>query len=93
MKKMTFTLDDDAVLELERASERLGIPKSQVVREAVRAYGEQLGRLSDEERVAKLAVFDRVVGAIPPRPRAEVEQELQALRAARQGGGRRTPER
>lgn len=91
MKKMTFTLDDEAVRELERASERLGIPKSQVVREAVRVYGEQLGRLSDEERRAKLKAFDDVVPALPDRPREEVERELAAVRRARRVGGRRTP--
>lgn len=93
MKKMTFTLDDEAVRELERASERLGIPKSQVVREAVRVYGEQLGRLSDEERRAKLSAFDEVVAELPDRPREEVERELEAIRRARRGGGRRTPSR
>ncbi len=54
MKKMTFTLDEAAAREIDRAAERLDISKSQVVREAVRAYGEQLGRLSDQEREAKL---------------------------------------
>jgi predicted transcriptional regulator len=93
MKKMTFTLDDESVRELERASRRLGMPKSQVVREAVRVYGEQLGRLSDEERDAKLAAFDEVVPELPNRPRKEVERELEAVRQARRGGGRRTPSR
>lgn len=88
MKKMTFSLDAESVRELERASDRLGIPKSQVVREAVRAYGEQLGRLSEEERRAKLALFDEVVARIPDRPREEVEQELDDIRAARRKGGR-----
>lgn len=91
MKKMTFTLDDASVQELERAAERLGIPKSQVVREAVHVYGEQLGRLGDEERRAKLKTFDEVVAALPDRPRTEVERELDAIRRARRGGGRRTP--
>ena len=91
MKKMTFTLDDEAVRELERASDRLGIPKSQVVREAVRVYAEQLGRLNDAERRAKLKAFDEAVAALPDRPREEVERELQAVRRARRGGGRRTP--
>lgn len=90
MKKMTFTLDDEAVRELERASERLGVPKSQVVREAVRLYGEQLGRLTDEERRAKLRAFDEVVQALPDRPRAEVERELETIRKARRSGGRRS---
>ena len=88
---MTFTLDDESVRELERASSRLGVPKSQVVREAVRVYGEQLGRMDEEERRAKLAAFDRLVGRIPDRPRKEVEEELRGIRAARRGGGRRSP--
>ena len=89
MKKMTFTLDEDAVRELERAADRLDLPKSQVVREALSLYGEHLGRLSDEERTARLAAFDRTVAALPDRPRAEVENELAELRAARRRGGRR----
>lgn len=91
MKKMTFTLDDPAVREIDRAAARLDISKSRVVREAVRAYGEQLGRLSDEEREAKLAAFDELVPEISSRPREEVEAELDAIREARRGGGRRRP--
>lgn len=91
MKKMTFTLDDTAVREIDRAAERLDISKSQVVREAVRVYGEQLGRLSDEEREAKLATFDELVAGIPSRSREEVERELDEIRDARRGGGRRRP--
>jgi predicted transcriptional regulator len=90
MKKMTFTLDDAAVRELERAAARLDLAKSQVVREALSLYGKQLGRLTDAEREAKLAAFDRLVPSIPARPRAEVEQELAEVREARRGGGRRT---
>ena len=91
MKKMTFTLDEAAVRELERAADRLDMPKSQVVREALGLYGEQLGRLSDEEREAKLAAFDEVVTAIPDRSREEVERELAEVRDARRSGGRRSP--
>lgn len=87
---MTFTLDEEAVRELERAADRLDLPKSQVVREALSLYGEHLGRLTDEEREAKLAAFDRLVPAIPDRPREEVERELDQVRAARRGGGRRS---
>lgn len=93
MKKMTFTLDSESAAELDRAAERLGIPKSQVVREAVRLYGEQLGRLSDAEREAKLEVFDSMVPTLPSRPREEVERELAEIREARQGGGRRSASR
>lgn len=88
MKKMTFTLDEEAVRELERAAERLDTSKSRVVREALRVYGDQLGRLTDEERARMLDTFDEVVGRIPHRPRDEVEEELAELQRARRRGGR-----
>jgi hypothetical protein len=91
MYKVTFTLDEAAVRDLERASQRLEIPKSQVVREALRLYGEQLGRLSEEERSAKLEAFDRLVSRIQDRPREEVEAEVRQVRAARRRGGRKSP--
>ena len=90
MIKKTFTLDRESALELRRAADRLGIPQSQVVREALQLYGEQLGRLSDEERAAKLDAFDKVVAALPDRPRADVETELAEVRRARRRGGRGT---
>jgi predicted DNA-binding protein len=88
MKKVTFTLDDNAMQTLERAAERLDIPKSQIVREALELYGEQLGRLTDEERVRMLATFDRMLPTLPERGRRDVDQELSAARSARLGGGR-----
>lgn len=90
MKKMTFTLDEEARRELERAAVRLDTSKSQVVREALRVYGEQLGQLRDEERERMLRVFDRVVPCIPERPREDVEAELAEVRQARRKGGRRS---
>ena len=89
MIKVTFTLDDDTVAYLGRTAERLGIPKSQVVREAIRVYGEQAGHLTESERDRMLQVFDRVTGSIPRRPRKEVEEELDEVKRARRGGGRR----
>jgi hypothetical protein len=38
-----------------------------------------------------LRVFDEMVPKIPKRPQEEVEAELAEIRAARRGGGRRTP--
>ena len=90
MIKMTFTLDEDAVRQLERAADRLSMPKSHVVREALRVYGEELGRLSEEERQNMLGIFDDVVPCIPDRPREEVERELAEVRGSRRGGGRAT---
>jgi hypothetical protein len=60
-----------------------------VVREAIRLYGEQAGRLSRDERRRLLSVFDEVTDTIPDRPRSEVEEELAEIRRARLSGGRR----
>jgi len=86
--KVTFTLDDDTVGYLARIADRLDLPKSQVVREAIRAYGEQAHRLSEEERDRLLGTFDEVTSEIPSRPREEVAAELEEVRRARRQGGR-----
>jgi hypothetical protein len=78
MIKCTFVLDDESAVYLARTAQRLGVPKSQVVREALRVYGEQLGRLSDEERDRALAAFDRAIARVPERPREDVQAELNA---------------
>lgn len=91
--KVTFTLDDETVAYLGRTAQRLGLPKSQVVREAIRLYGEQAGLLSVEERDRALALFDEVTEAIPQRPREAVERELAEIRRARREGGRRSTSR
>jgi hypothetical protein len=93
MKKVTFTLDHATIRTLERAAERLDIPKSQVVREALELYGEQLGRLNGEERARMLAAFDRLLPSLPDRPRADVERELADVKTARRSGGRASPGR
>jgi len=90
MIKVTFTLDDETVAYLARTADRLGMPKSLVVREAIRVYGEQAGLLSTEERNRMLSVFDEVARDIPHRPRQKVERELAEIRATRRTGGRRS---
>jgi len=87
--KATFTLDQVTVKRLQVAAERLRKPKSQIVREAIHEYAERIGRLSEEERVRMLRAFDEFEAKVPPRPRAEVEAELEAIREARRSGGRR----
>ncbi|MGH9382296.1 MAG: ribbon-helix-helix protein, CopG family [Thermoanaerobaculia bacterium] len=88
--KVTYSLDPETIARLERAAERLGLPKSQVVREAISEYSARIDRLSERERLRLLRVFDEMVPAIPERPVEEVEAELAALREARRGGGRRS---
>lgn len=88
--KVTFTLDSGTVERLDVAADRLGMPKSQIVRDAVAEFYERLGRLSDRERMALLRTFDDVVPRIATRKAEDVDAELAELRQARQSGGRRT---
>ncbi|MBT8461595.1 MAG: ribbon-helix-helix protein, CopG family [Gemmatimonadetes bacterium] len=90
-KKVTFTLDEKTVGQIDRAARFLRIPKSKVVREAIGEYSANLGRLSEEERERMLKILDEALAAGPTRPQEEVEQELREIREARRGGGRRTP--
>src|SRR3990172_5458174 len=94
--KVTFTLDQETLARLRTAAERLAIPKSAVVREAIRDFAERAGRLGETERRRQLDAFDRLVPLIPRRSRAEGERgraegerELDGLRRARRAGGRR----
>jgi metal-responsive CopG/Arc/MetJ family transcriptional regulator len=89
--KATFTLDEETVVRLNTAAERLGKPKSEIVREAIHDYVDRIGKLSERERVRLLRIFDEMVPKIPKRPLSEVEAEIAEIRAARRGGGRRTP--
>ena len=86
--KMTFTLDEATVKRIETASQRLAVPKSQVVREAVQDYYERLGKMSEQERKRMLRIFDEVVPKIPARPLSEIRRELKEIRLARRLGGR-----
>lgn len=88
--KVTFSLDTATVERLAAAATLLRKPKSEVVRDAILDYADRMGRLSDDERVRLLAVFDEVVPAIPTRPAADVDTELAELRRARRAGGRST---
>jgi hypothetical protein len=75
---------------IDDAAERLGRPKSQIVREAVADYHQHIGKLSESERMRMLKVLDTRVAKIPPRPRSEVDAELREIPRARGHGGRRT---
>lgn len=88
--KLTFSLDADTVTRLRTAAERLRMPQSQVVREAIAEYSAHIGRLSEAERVALLQTFDRLVPSLPAKPASAVDAELRALRAARRRSGRRS---
>jgi hypothetical protein len=92
--KVTFTLDAETVTRLRTTAERLHIPQSRVVREAIAEYGARAGRLSEVERVGMLKAFDKLAATRSASgPVADVEAELRALRAARRQGGRARRER
>jgi hypothetical protein len=91
--KVTFTLDETTIDRLRLTAERLALPKSEVVREAIRDFSDRAARLSERERQRLLDAFDRYVPAIPARTARDVDAELAELRRARRQGGRRTPSR
>jgi hypothetical protein len=91
--KATFTLDEATMERINVASQRLALPKSQVVREAVQDYYERLGKMSEHERKRMLRIFDEVIPAIPARSEAEVRRELKNIRLERRLGGRAAAER
>jgi len=86
--KMTFSLDEDTARRLEQIADRLAMPKSHVVREAIVEYGARADRLSRSERDRLLQAFDALVPKIPQRPEREVEAELESVREARRTAGR-----
>ncbi len=91
MVKVTYSLDDATVRRIRTIAGRLGIPQSQMVREAVADYAARKDRLSEAERLRMLEVLYRLRDTPPRRSRAEVEAELREIRDARRRGWR--PER
>ena len=89
-RKVTYTIDASTIARLEEAADRLGKPKSQVVREAINDYAARIGRLSEGERLRMLRTFDEVVERIPERPAGEVDEELAEIRSTRRAGGRQS---
>jgi len=87
--KVTFTLDDKTISRLNEAAQRLSMPKSEVVREAIQEYHSRIGKLSEAERRRMLEAFDRLVPVMPGRSAAEVDRELADLREVRRNGGRK----
>lgn len=91
MVKVTYSLDDATVRRIRAVSARLGIPQSQMVREAVADYAARKDRLSEAERLRMLEVLERIGESPPSRPQEEVDAELREIRAARKRARRREP--
>ena len=89
---MTFSLDTLTAARIGFLSEQLGKAKSAVVREAVALYKEHSDRVSEAERTQRVRVFREFLEQVPPAASHEAARaELREIRAARRGGGRRTP--
>ena len=88
---MTFTLDEETARRIERTAARLRMPKSRVVREAVKEYAAHTDRLSEEERLRMLAILDEKLARVPTRPQEEVDREIEEIRRVRRLGGRLHP--
>jgi hypothetical protein len=86
--KATFSLDEATIRRLRSASERLKIPKSQVIRDAVESFHDGIGWLSERERLRQLEVIRQFSATPPTRPQEEVEKEIAEIRKARRSGGR-----
>ncbi len=89
MVKVTYSLDDATVRRIRRTAERLGKPRSHVVREAVAEYDARTDRLSEAERLRMLDVLDRWRKEAITRPRESVEAELHEIQASRRESSRR----
>ena len=83
MVKVTYSLDDATVRRIRAVSARLGIPQSQMVREAVADYAARKDRLREAERLRMRQVLERIRDSPPSRPQEEVEAELREIREAR----------
>ena len=91
MVKVTYSLDDATVRRIRTTAGRLGIPQSQMVREAVADYAVRKDRLSEAERLRLLEILERLSEAPPSRSPEEVDAELREIRAARRRGWRQEP--
>jgi len=91
MVKVTFTLDETTVAELNEAAVRKSIPKSQAVREAIHDYHAKSDPWSDAERQRKLRVLEEMMKRPPTRSQREVDREIAEIRRARRSGGRLHP--
>jgi predicted transcriptional regulator len=89
MARVTFSLDDATVAQIRQTAARLRRPQSHVVRDAIADYAARTDRLSERERQQLLGVLERLRGAAPTRPAAEVDAELQSVRTARRAWGRK----
>jgi metal-responsive CopG/Arc/MetJ family transcriptional regulator len=89
MVRVTFSLDDATVAQIRQTAARQRMPQSHVVREAIADYAARTDRLSERERQQRIGILERLRDAKSTRSAADVDDELDEIRAARRAGGRR----
>lgn len=89
MVKVTFTLDTETVKTLRQSAERLQMPQSAVVRDAIADHAARIGRLSERERTDMLRVLDTLTARPSARTNAATDAEIRALRRSRRTAGHR----
>ena len=90
---VTYSLDDATVRRIRRTAERLGLPQSRAVREAVAEYDVRTDRLSETERLRMLDLLDGWRKKQVARSREDVESELREIRRSRRDGWERRSRR
>jgi len=93
MVKVTYTLDEATVDRVNRVAERLKIPKSQVVREAIKDYHSKGDRMPEEERLRKVKFLREYMAQPPTSRQADVDRELAEIRHSRRTGWQRPSDR
>jgi hypothetical protein len=91
MEKITVTLDAATVAMINDAAARLSLPKSRIVRDAVREFHGSIDELSRAEKKEMLDALSLYLPQIATRSRAATERELREIRESRRRGGRRSP--
>lgn len=84
--KMTFSLDEETVREINVMAARLAKPKSQVIREAVREYNLKTDRLSESEKRRMIKLLEEYAKQPQTRTQAEADRELRQIRRSRREG-------
>lgn len=84
--KATFILDEDSIKRLDRAASLMSKSKSEIVREAIRAYQPRPDRLSESERRRMLRAIKKMMATPSTKTQADVDRELRELRRSRRGG-------
>jgi hypothetical protein len=87
----TLTLEDETIQHIERLARLLHKSTGEIVESAMEYMHPTPRPMSDEERQRRLKALDEMRKRPSTKSQEEVQREIEEIRAARRGGGRRTP--